>query len=76
MPSRFNRNYERLRKRKACSEAENVALMEANREIRQDLARMDSIVEYVLAIDELPAQVFEKLSEVSDLLVAMKTKLR
>lgn len=67
---------QRLRKRKAESDAENTRLCEAIFDVRAALTRADDVVEDALEMSSyFPPRLFGKLSELSDQIAWMKKRL-
>lgn len=67
---------QRLRKRKAESDAENTRLCEAIFDVRAALTRADDVVEDALEMSSyFPPRLSEKLSELSDQIAWMKKRL-
>lgn len=76
MQKQMHRNYERLKTRNQQVQRENAEFREANRENRADLDRVDAIVEEMLALDELDVSVFERFSQVSEILSCVRGRMR
>ncbi|KAH6986312.1 hypothetical protein BKA56DRAFT_580224 [Ilyonectria sp. MPI-CAGE-AT-0026] len=74
--TQLRRNHERLKARNSRAEAENSELRENNRCVRADLGRVDSVLDDLLASEDLPSHVFDKLSEVSEILLLIKSRIR
>ncbi|KAI1875803.1 uncharacterized protein JN550_002089 [Neoarthrinium moseri] len=74
--SNIQRNYDRLKTRSVQTEKLNADFREANRANRTDIDRVDTILEDVLTIEELPDLIFERISQVSDILSVIKGRLR
>ncbi|KAH7148317.1 hypothetical protein EDB81DRAFT_758747 [Dactylonectria macrodidyma] len=74
--TQLRRNYERLKVRNTRTEAENGELRENNRCARADIGRMDSVLDDLLAAEDLPSHLFDKLTEVSEILLSIKSRIR
>ncbi|KAF4984207.1 hypothetical protein FZEAL_547 [Fusarium zealandicum] len=74
--SQLRRNYERLRDRHSQIETDISELQDSNRVARSDVVRADALIDELLALQSLPAHVYDKLSEVSDTLLSVKRRLR
>lgn len=74
--TQLRRNHERFKARNSRAEAENSELRENNRCARADLGRVDSVLDDLLASEDLPSHVFDKLSEVSEILLLIKSRIR
>ncbi|KAI1848166.1 hypothetical protein JX266_005879 [Neoarthrinium moseri] len=74
--SNIQRNYDRLKTRSLQTEKLNAEFREANRANRTDIDRVDTLLEDVLTFEELPDLIFERISQVSDILSAIKGRLR
>ncbi|KAH7149078.1 hypothetical protein B0J13DRAFT_550625 [Dactylonectria estremocensis] len=74
--TQLRRNYQRLKVRNTRAEAENGELRENNRCARADIGRMDSVLDDLLAAEDLPSHLFDKLSEVSEILLSIKSRIR
>jgi hypothetical protein len=56
------------------AEAENEALRDANRANRADLIRVEDVLERVLAMNDLGAQAYESLSQITQMLMVVKKR--
>lgn len=70
--ARPNLNVQRLKKRKAESEAENARLHKINRDARAKLLRMDEIIEDGLEMSGQMPELYRKLAELSDEIASTK----
>ena len=75
-PYHLQRNYDRLKTRSQQAQRDNAEFREVNRENRTDIDRVDAIVEEVLSFDELSSPIFERLSQVSEILSCVRGRLR
>ncbi|RKK09396.1 hypothetical protein BFJ66_g13329 [Fusarium oxysporum f. sp. cepae] len=71
----LRQNNKRLRTRYLQVETEIGELQEAKRTARADLRRADDVVDGLLAMQGLPLHIFNGLSEVSEILRSIQTKL-
>lgn len=74
-PAQTSQNLQRLRKRKAETEAENSRLLETTRNLRAELLRMDDILEDSLEKTEHFPELSRKLNDLSDMVASMSRKL-
>lgn len=74
--SQLRRAYDRLQTRHARLEAENQELRENNFANRTDLSRVDADLDKILAEHDLPAEVEDKLSKISEILLVVNGRLR
>jgi hypothetical protein len=74
--SHLLRNYERRLQRAARTESENSELREASRANREVISDVETLLEEVLAMDDLQAGVYEKLARASEMLMAVQSRLR
>ncbi|KAF4985004.1 hypothetical protein FDECE_16904 [Fusarium decemcellulare] len=74
--TQLRRNHERLKVRYSQAEMEIGELQEASRLARADLGRVDAIIDDLLDIESLSSAVYERLSEVSNIVLSAKRKLR
>ena len=68
------RNYERLVKQVALTEAENEKLRETNKASRADLVGIQQLLERVLANEDLSVNAYNSLSQVADSLMVVKQR--
>ncbi|KAI1810953.1 hypothetical protein GGS20DRAFT_589018 [Poronia punctata] len=69
------RNYDRLRSRYSRLEAVNNILREANGESQANVGRAEEILENILVSVELPDDLYEKLSQIAEILSVVKERL-
>lgn len=75
-PAQPSQDVQRLRKRKAESDAENTRLHETLRDIRAKVLQMDDIIEDVLQkSNQLPDELPEKMIELSDKVAWVRQRL-
>ena len=72
-PERLRQNVERLHRRVASLEGEVTNMAEGS---RRNLRSLDRIFEDIFQLEELPVEVFQKMTEASEILSLMKRKLR
>ncbi|KAI0815584.1 hypothetical protein GGR55DRAFT_675204 [Xylaria sp. FL0064] len=75
-PATTQRNYDRLKSRFSRIEAENTSLREASHQARDDVNRVEQILEDVLVSEDLPAHLYDNISEAADILMKLKEILR
>lgn len=68
------RNQDRLMQRVKQAEAENEVLRDVNRANRADLIRVEDILERVLAMNDLGAEAYESLSQITQMLMVVKNR--
>ena len=56
------------------AEAENEVLRDVNRANRADLIRVEDILERVLAMNDLGAEAYESLSQITQMLMVVKNR--
>ncbi|KAK7418763.1 hypothetical protein QQX98_003781 [Neonectria punicea] len=74
--TQMRRNYDRLRARHSRLEEEVMGFHETARNARSDLNRVDAVIDDLLALDNLPRHVEDKLTEVSQVLEGVRKSLR
>ncbi|KAI1362460.1 hypothetical protein F5Y08DRAFT_274937 [Xylaria arbuscula] len=74
--SQWRRNYDRLKSRSQLTENELSDMRESNRESRADLDRVDAILEDVLGLESLPAHIYDRLIQASEIISTTRKKLR
>ncbi|KAK7425558.1 hypothetical protein QQZ08_007999 [Neonectria magnoliae] len=74
--TQMRRNYDRLRARHSRLEEEVMEFQETARNARSDLNRVDAVIDDLLALDNLPRHIEDKLSEVSQVLEGVRKSLR
>ncbi|KAI0178421.1 hypothetical protein BJ166DRAFT_50598 [Pestalotiopsis sp. NC0098] len=72
----LRRNYERLRERNLQAEADNMALREAAHGAVADLNHLNNLVEELLNLEDLPDELFDKISKASAILTSARRKLQ
>ncbi|UPL02528.1 hypothetical protein LCI18_013462 [Fusarium solani-melongenae] len=74
--TKLQRNHERLRARHSRLEEEVDEFLAANRTARSDLGRADVAINDLLALEDLPRNIEDTLSEVSQILELVRKRLR
>ncbi|KAH6876411.1 hypothetical protein B0T10DRAFT_497947 [Thelonectria olida] len=73
-PTQMERNHTRLKAQYAQAKSENARLLQEKSANRVDLEQVESILEEVLDSRELSERLFERLSQVPGILMAMKNR--
>ncbi|KAI8724143.1 hypothetical protein NCS52_00272000 [Fusarium sp. LHS14.1] len=74
--TKLQRNHERLKARHSRLEEEVDEFLAANRTARSDLGRADAAINDLLALEDLPRNIEDTLSEVSQILELVRKRLR
>jgi hypothetical protein len=74
--TQLRRNHDRLRARHSRIEEEVDEFRETNRNSRSDLGRADAVIDELLALENLPRNIEDKLFEVSQILESVRKRLR
>ncbi|RSL56394.1 hypothetical protein CEP54_008878 [Fusarium duplospermum] len=74
--SQIRRNYERLKMRATQTDAENVELRETMKTCREEVKTAGSMLEEVLAVENLEGEVYERLSRAAEILIGVTGRLR
>ncbi|KAM0425962.1 hypothetical protein ACHAPT_008901 [Fusarium lateritium] len=74
--TQLRRNHERLRARYSRLEGEIDEIRDVNRTAGADLGRADAVIDGLLASENLPRHIEDRLSEVAQILESVRKKLR
>ncbi|RFU24657.1 hypothetical protein B7463_g11680, partial [Scytalidium lignicola] len=74
--TQLRQNYQRLQLRNSRTETENTQLLEARLSNRTEIGRANSILDEIFAMENVPNEIYERLTQVSNILDSINERLR